>query len=955
MNRNRIRVVVVWLAMATLAPAQTDASTNSLSTIVPAQVRYTGALPGHAGERLSLEFSIYAAPDSGSALWSERQSIEVGADASYTVLLGAGSSIGLPPTVFAAGEARWLGVRTGNGEELPRVLLASVPYAMKAADAETVGGVPARTFVTQQQLATMARTLAAQMAPAVLPQTTPSGTGTANYLAMWTNSTTLGNSLLYQSGSNVGIGTSGPSSALHVFSGDLTVGNLALKFPTTPLGSASINQVSSSSPSLFRQTLVDSSGRFNMYWNAYNDAAGNKYYTSGEPATKWNIGGVGGSGGTAVYVAPSGSAGGPIKWNTVLTSDALGNTSLANQAMILKAGGSVGIGAPNPAARLEVNGTAKFDGLVSFAPSQTFPGTGTITGITTSSPLTGSGTSGSVALSLNTSALETTLNTQYAQLGSVNTFTQPVTLSGGASASQSGGSTQSALTGIGTNGSTGVYGSSDTGNAAVFSNNNIPNATMVVTNNGTGSQFNNPTALNATANGVYAIGVAATTMGSNATSIKGTANDGSAGNFSNNSVYDPAVFAENLAVGTANGYPPHAMAVSADGDYGTAVWGLADGDNGWGIYANAVGNGGVGVYGEADGFVDTGGSGRVPIGVKGLGTTSDGYGVVGDETANGGYGVYAHASGAADSLRGDPVGNYGLADKGIGVLGVLSSNSGTYTRYNGAGLLAGVWGDTSVAEQAGVNGTADNAAAANFINNSNSYSTVYLINNGKGGTGAVVLSASTPAGSCNITDGDFACTGQMKSLVSVDGARTVETYAVRSPENWSEDFGTGTLVHGVAVIELDAGFAQTIASDASYHVFLTPRGDSNGLYVTNLTPTSFEVRESHGGTSSLDFDYRIVAKQRGYETERLADVTERVRSQRQAMLRHLSAGNASAPARLAHEQPLEGRQPFDAKDRMAQLHRNLRPGGLAPGFRPPAATAPAAPKLKPLPSSVQPK
>src|SRR5579885_556698 len=49
--------------------------------------------------------------------------------------------------------------------------------------------------------------------------------------------------------------------------------------------------------------------------------------------------------------------------------------------------GNVGIGTAAPAAKLEVNGTAKFDGLITFAPGQTFPGGGgggggTITGVT---------------------------------------------------------------------------------------------------------------------------------------------------------------------------------------------------------------------------------------------------------------------------------------------------------------------------------------------------------------------------------------------------------------------------------------------------------------------------------------------------------------------------------------------------------------------------------------------
>ncbi len=60
-----------------------------------------------------------------------------------------------------------------------------------------------------------------------------------------------------------------------------------------------------------------------------------------------------------------------------------------------------------------------------------------------------------------------------------------------------------------------------------------------------------------------------------------------------------------------------------------------------------------------------------------------------------------------------------------------------------------------------------------------------------------------------------------------------------------------------------------------YHVFLTPRGDAQALYVSNESANGFEVRESGNGTHSVAFDYRIVAKRRGHETERLVDVTVR--------------------------------------------------------------------------------
>ena len=60
-------------------------------------------------------------------------------------------------------------------------------------------------------------------------------------------------------------------------------------------------------------------------------------------------------------------------------------------------------------------------------------------------------------------------------------------------------------------------------------------------------------------------------------------------------------------------------------------------------------------------------------------------------------------------------------------------------------------------------------------------------------------------------------------------------------------------------------------TEMEYHVFLTPNGDCNGLYVTQKTATSFVVRELKHGTSSIAFDYRIMAKRKGHENVRMAE------------------------------------------------------------------------------------
>jgi len=163
------------------------------------------------------------------------------------------------------------------------------------------------------------------------------------------------------------------------------------------------------------------------------------------------------------------------------------------------------------------------------------------------------------------------------------------------------------------------------------------------------------------------------------------------------------------------------------------------------------------------------------------------------------------------------------------------------------------------------------------------------------------MMASSAGGTCGIGGGgSLSCTGPIKSLASAgNGTRTVETYGVQSPENWMEDFGTGQLERGVAVVRIDATFAETVSETSDYHVFITPNADSKGLYVINKTATSFEVRESSGGTSSLSFDYRIVARRRGYEALRHVDVTERFNAEMKAASVARGSGIVHKPAMMA--------------------------------------------------------
>jgi hypothetical protein len=117
--------------------------------------------------------------------------------------------------------------------------------------------------------------------------------------------------------------------------------------------------------------------------------------------------------------------------------------------------------------------------------------------------------------------------------------------------------------------------------------------------------------------------------------------------------------------------------------------------------------------------------------------------------------------------------------------------------------------------------------------------------------------------------------GTKSAVVKLKDGQSVLMYAVESSENWFEDFGSSKLKDGSALVSIESTFAETVNTGMEYHVFLTPNGDCRGLYVTNKSGSSFEVRELNGGKSSIPFSYRIVAKRKGYEDQRLARVDEK--------------------------------------------------------------------------------
>jgi hypothetical protein len=121
-------------------------------------------------------------------------------------------------------------------------------------------------------------------------------------------------------------------------------------------------------------------------------------------------------------------------------------------------------------------------------------------------------------------------------------------------------------------------------------------------------------------------------------------------------------------------------------------------------------------------------------------------------------------------------------------------------------------------------------------------------------------------------DGNLLVTGTKSASVSLPDGRRVAYYAVESPENWFEDFGTGQLRKGTAVVKLDPDFIKAVNSDMKYSVYITPDGPCGDLYVSEKAPTQFEIRQVGHLACNADFDYRIVARRRGFEKIRMEEV-----------------------------------------------------------------------------------
>jgi hypothetical protein len=119
---------------------------------VPRVVAFSGTADGNSPQSkpIAITIAIYDDAASSSPLFLETQTVQLLQNRRFEVLLGSATRGGLPEALFADNAARWIGVKVANlPEQTPRIMMVSVPYALKSADSDKLGGLPASQYLTE--------------------------------------------------------------------------------------------------------------------------------------------------------------------------------------------------------------------------------------------------------------------------------------------------------------------------------------------------------------------------------------------------------------------------------------------------------------------------------------------------------------------------------------------------------------------------------------------------------------------------------------------------------------------------------------------------------------------------------------------------------------------------------------------------------------------------------------
>jgi len=405
--------VIVLLFGCVFVQAQQALATNT-NVVVPPLVNFSGTLTEGNGNPLTgtvaVTFSLYSEQTGGAALWMESQNVQPDTTGHYTVMLGSTSSTGLPSEMFVAGQAHWLGVQVQGEQEQPRVLLVSAPYALKAGDAQTLGGLPASAFVLAAPPSTSSPSPDSTVGAATAVNNSVSSNassdvtttgGTVDAIPLFSTATNIQNSLLTQTG----------TSAINVG------GKLILPAGGTATSTAGFNSRAQDFIASAYDSSTSAAVAQTFQWQA--QAAGNDTST---PSGTLNL--LFGSGtSTPTQTGLKIASTGLITFASGQTFPGTGDGTITG--ITTASGSGLTGGGTSGTLNLGLTTACATNQVLQWNGSKwacSAAGTGTITGVTAGTDLTGGGTSGNVTLNLDT--------TKIPQLNANNTFTGTQILTG---------------------------------------------------------------------------------------------------------------------------------------------------------------------------------------------------------------------------------------------------------------------------------------------------------------------------------------------------------------------------------------------------------------------------------------------------------------------------------------------------------------------------------------------